>query len=239
MKRRKQNKGPHQPPDLMRYRIVFSVTVVTCFLFVLFGLLNLLNGNKTVGYTEGLVGLSVLAFNLYFLRIKNRYKIPRTIVNAITIAMSLYLYQNGGFSGTGIFWLTVLPGLYISTGGLGKGSFWIALQLSLLALLYLLAQFQIIEIAYSGTQSLASLAVYIFSASIFYSYEINRNIYKKEITVLQGLLPICSYCKKIRDEEGQWHQMENYLNEEADIDFSQGICPECMSLHFPGFKKKK
>jgi DNA-binding response OmpR family regulator len=44
---------------------------------------------------------------------------------------------------------------------------------------------------------------------------------------LQGLLPICCYCKKIRDDKNYWHQVESYVGSHADVRFSHGICPEC------------
>lgn len=44
---------------------------------------------------------------------------------------------------------------------------------------------------------------------------------------LQGLLPICSYCKKIRDDNDYWQKVEDYLREHSDVTFSHGICPEC------------
>jgi DNA-binding response OmpR family regulator len=47
---------------------------------------------------------------------------------------------------------------------------------------------------------------------------------------LHGLLPICSYCKKIRDDQNYWQQVENYIASHADVQFSHGICPECYQL---------
>ena len=44
---------------------------------------------------------------------------------------------------------------------------------------------------------------------------------------LQGLLPICCYCKKVRSDENYWQQVESYLVEHADVRFSHGICPDC------------
>lgn len=44
---------------------------------------------------------------------------------------------------------------------------------------------------------------------------------------LQGLLPICSYCKKVRDDRNYWRQVESYISEYADVQFSHGICPDC------------
>ncbi|MBU1193390.1 MAG: FIST C-terminal domain-containing protein [Proteobacteria bacterium] len=49
----------------------------------------------------------------------------------------------------------------------------------------------------------------------------------KEIQTLRGILPICSSCKKIRDDKGYWNLLETYFKKQSDIDFSHGICPEC------------
>ncbi len=49
---------------------------------------------------------------------------------------------------------------------------------------------------------------------------------------LQGLLPICSYCKKIRNDENYWQQVEKYISEHADVKFSHGICPDCYNKLF-------
>jgi len=54
-----------------------------------------------------------------------------------------------------------------------------------------------------------------------------------QIKALRGLLPICSYCKKIRDDKGYWNQIEAYVAEHSEAEFSHGICPDCMEKHFP------
>jgi len=48
-----------------------------------------------------------------------------------------------------------------------------------------------------------------------------------QVKELNGLLPICSYCKKIRDDQDYWHQVENYVGDHSRARFSHGICPEC------------
>ncbi len=55
-----------------------------------------------------------------------------------------------------------------------------------------------------------------------------------EIKVLGGLLPICSHCKKIRDDRGYWRQLEIFLREHSEARLSHGICPECMARFYPG-----
>ena len=55
----------------------------------------------------------------------------------------------------------------------------------------------------------------------------------QEIKVLRGILPICARCKKIRDEQGQWHSVESYIKDHTEADISHLICPECLDKHFP------
>lgn len=49
----------------------------------------------------------------------------------------------------------------------------------------------------------------------------------KEINALQGIIPICSQCKKIRDDKGYWNQLESYFEKHSQTSFSHGMCPEC------------
>jgi len=53
------------------------------------------------------------------------------------------------------------------------------------------------------------------------------------VRTLSGLLPICAYCKRIRDDQDYWKQIEHYLSEHSNARFSHGICPECMQKHLP------
>jgi len=57
-----------------------------------------------------------------------------------------------------------------------------------------------------------------------------------KVKKLEGFLPICSYCKKIRDDLGYWQQIEKYIRERSDAQFSHSICPECAKKHFPDLK---
>jgi hypothetical protein len=54
-----------------------------------------------------------------------------------------------------------------------------------------------------------------------------------QVKILSGLLPICSSCKKIRDDKGYWNQIEIYLKRYSDIEFSHGVCPDCLKLLYP------
>lgn len=55
----------------------------------------------------------------------------------------------------------------------------------------------------------------------------------ENIKTLSGLLPICSYCKKIRDNEGYWNKLEAYIQSHTTAEFSHSICDDCLEKHFP------
>jgi len=48
-----------------------------------------------------------------------------------------------------------------------------------------------------------------------------------QVKVLRGILPICSYCKKVRKDKDYWEQVESYIATQTDVRFSHGICPDC------------
>jgi hypothetical protein len=54
-----------------------------------------------------------------------------------------------------------------------------------------------------------------------------------QVKRLSGLVPICSSCKKIRDDKGYWNQLEAYLQENLQLNFTHGICPECVEKLYP------
>jgi hypothetical protein len=60
-----------------------------------------------------------------------------------------------------------------------------------------------------------------------------------EIKALSGMLPICASCKKIRDDQGYWQQIESYISQHSQAEFSHGICPECAKKLYPGFIDRK
>jgi len=53
------------------------------------------------------------------------------------------------------------------------------------------------------------------------------------IKTLQGIIPICSFCKKIRNDQGYWDQVESYVSRHSEAQFSHGICPECLIMNYP------
>jgi CheY-like chemotaxis protein len=60
----------------------------------------------------------------------------------------------------------------------------------------------------------------------------------EEIRTLSDLLPICAWCKKIRDDDGYWQQIETYFKDHSKTRFTHGICPECAQRNYPHLYKK-
>lgn len=61
----------------------------------------------------------------------------------------------------------------------------------------------------------------------------------KEVKTLRGLLPICAHCKRIRKDNGYWMQIETYIIEQTEAEFSHGICPECITTLYGRFLGEK
>ena len=59
-----------------------------------------------------------------------------------------------------------------------------------------------------------------------------------DLKILNGLLPICSSCKKIRDDKGYWKQIEDYIQTHSGAEFSHGLCPGCREKLYPNLKQE-
>jgi hypothetical protein len=60
-----------------------------------------------------------------------------------------------------------------------------------------------------------------------------------KIKTLSGILPICASCKKIRDDRGYWNQVEAYVRDHSEAEFSHGICPDCAKELYPEYYREK
>jgi len=59
----------------------------------------------------------------------------------------------------------------------------------------------------------------------------------KKLKILRGFLPICANCKNIRDEQGYWHAVEDYVTSRSEVNFSHGLCPVCLKQLYPDYFK--
>lgn len=95
-------------------------------------------------------------------------------------------------------------------------------------------------IAEASINALIRIAVLSSFALIIDRTAIQTRKLSKRVSLLEGLLPICSYCKKIRDQKDQWQVMEKYIMDRSVATFTHGICPDCLREHYGDvFKKQK
>ncbi len=76
---------------------------------------------------------------------------------------------------------------------------------------------------------LAAFAILVGSA-------VRARTLSKEVRILRGILPICSFCNRIHTPDDRWVRVDAYITEHSEAQFSHGLCPECMREHYPEFQ---
>ena len=173
------------------------------------------------------------AYSLYSLLHKKECRGTIKLLTFLVISVCIYLYWNGGFHKTGIIWNLALPSLFFSLHSIKRGLILTFSYLIILWSLFLLSVIDAITVPYSAMETLAATLVYGLISYILFSYEYNRSYYRKQIATLEELLPICSHCKKILDDEGNWQPVDDYMHRKKDVSFSHGICPNCLKELYP------
>ncbi|EKD82527.1 MAG: hypothetical protein ACD_39C01234G0001 [uncultured bacterium] len=69
----------------------------------------------------------------------------------------------------------------------------------------------------------------------FQKVEFDLSAAAEEVQTLRGIIPICSACKKIKDDQGTWGQIETYIRDRSHAEFSHGMCPDCMNRLYPDY----
>jgi len=85
----------------------------------------------------------------------------------------------------------------------------------------------------SMTNAVIRISVFILVAFLADRVASQTRELQREVKKLEGLLPICSHCKKIKSDEGQWTVMERYISDHSQAEFTHGICPDCLEKHYP------
>jgi hypothetical protein len=75
----------------------------------------------------------------------------------------------------------------------------------------------------------------LIGLAILIANERQRQILRKRVKILEGILVICSFCKKIRQPDGAWEQIDAYVSKHTDAQFSHGLCKECVQEHYGEF----
>jgi len=85
----------------------------------------------------------------------------------------------------------------------------------------------------SMINSVVTMTVFILIAVLADRVASQTRELRQEVKQLEGLLPICSHCKKIKNDEGNWEVMERYISDHSQAEFTHGICPTCLDKYYP------
>lgn len=227
-------------------RFAYLCVAISLPVLIGFTAVDLLEGDTLEAIAEI---VAVLVFIAGFIGIR-AYSADLLVYRLCLLLLSLsFLYEVsiGAGNGTVLYWLFAFPPMYVFLLGKKEGAwsyaaFWIALSALVLNPLGLRVY------DYSGETGLRVLGSLLFVAAIAYGIEASREEYgrllmennqqlreekenlelaRSRIGIMSGLIPICSYCKNIRDDEGYWQQVELYVREHSEAEFSHSICPEC------------
>ena len=177
----------------------------------------------------------------------------------VWFAAALYVAAVGSGYGSALYWLLVAPVMLFFFFERNEGKIWVSAFLIISGIIVLYPSL-------FGTYSYDIYHRIGFSASLLlltgigFGIETNRSKYSQllaeerdnlvgekrqlqkamaEIKTLNRMLPICSHCKKIRDDKGYWQQVEAYIHDHSGAEFSHGICPECSRKYYADELKEK
>ena len=232
---------------------IFAITTVAALL--VFSLVNFMSAQYLGCGVELFCGLFGIFILMQLRASKNIGRAQTLILYDLVIVMS-YLFASGGIAGTGIYWWFTFPVAAFFIKGRRRGWLWVAAIIGEVVTMMLLEIFFHVTVPYSVIELRQFLAAFLVISIVLQHYEAMRNDYEKaieanmlileaanaNIKTLKGLVPICSSCKKIRDDKGYWQQVEVYVAEHTEADFSHGFCEECAHTLYPEYfhdKKNK
>lgn len=241
-----QNHNPDQTEDQRKRIYVNYCIIIAIPVMVGYSLIFWIDGYHLF---DTILNLSVAA-SFCFIGIKLRTTkhtigLYRLGIASITV-LFIYNVGWGPFAEAETLWLLVYPLATFYLLGIREGFFWNSILLfpSVFFIFFPDAFNTIVypihfRIAWVIAVSLIIILSYVLeSLRAHYIGQLERqNIELQEaladVKKLSGLLPICSSCKKIRDDKGYWKQIESYIHEHSEAQFSHGICPECAQEFYP------
>ena len=210
-------------------------------------------------FTADLLVVTVLAANLLAILISRRYMLIFRLTHFLISLNFFYAIYIGAGEETVLFWAFFMPPLFFFFFSKWEGAVWALFFLICTGVLMLapalfdahtynntavsrfLISFPIVTIICFGLES----SRYLFAQML---NDKNQQLLREkkqleqaltEIRTLNGLIPICANCKKIRNDEGFWEQVETYISNRSEADFSHSICPECAKRLYPDVDFKK
>ncbi|MBN1575593.1 MAG: hypothetical protein JW913_03520 [Chitinispirillaceae bacterium] len=209
---------------------------------IVFGIRDLFTSRVHEAFVVFGIGIALSSLTFLLNRSRAYFRTIRFFILCLTLELFYLLYIGGG-KGAALLWFYVMPSSMIFLLGFREGIVWVGCQIVVMSVI----MFGKFGTVYQQDLAIRFIAVFTVVTLLACSLEILRERYLKqllaekeamqkaldEIRVLKGMVPICASCKKIRDDKGFWTQIEAYMKNHADIEFSHGICPECAAKLFP------
>ena len=230
-----------------RKRTVFIIgNILLIPVFAFLAVVNYSTGEKHDFYLD----LSLFPFFLLNLFLIFRFRIDKALYRfalAVLIVTALYTLVAGSGYGTAPQWLLAAPVVLFFFLERKEGFWWVVAIYLVTGLLMEFPDFTG-GYLYSSYEKLGFYCVYLLVSGSAYLIESSRSDYlnllrdekdrlaaetlrlqeaMERVKTLNGLLPICASCHKIRDDKGYWQRVESYLQDHTDARFSHSICPEC------------
>ncbi len=199
-------------------------------------------------------GGTLLVFSIslgFLLKIRNGTWIYRLMTFAVTIllAYNIVIGPNGDNS---LMWALTYPAIVFFIVGFPEGLLWFACILLVCFATFTFPQtlgtysyqletrivFGVLFFIFTGL-SIGFEALRWYFCTTLEKHQTELMEALENIRTLRGLLPICSVCKKIRDDHGYWNQLETYLSMHTDAKFSHGMCDDCFREQYPDIYAKR
>lgn len=224
------------PREELRHRAQFSLLIVVVApILTAYGIEDLLSGRVL----NGAFDLLLTAFMLRALHVLVRTPDARPVYRLFAglVLVALFFELDGG-EAFAFLWVYPLPGVAMVLLGHREGLAWSAATLAVTAVPFLGPVGHSYELS-TGTRMLVTFTVVTV---LSFGFELSRaRSYRRlsaekkalesaldRVATLRGLLPICPQCKKVRDDRGQWQDIEPFVGERTGGSFSHGLCPECL-----------
>ena len=185
---------------------------------------------------------AILALQIYFLYVQDSLRARRVLysfgvaVISLLIARAMRIYRTPRTGGASAFlmWVFLVEGVYFAQTSVR------ALTIPVHAQLFATTASQ----AATYLIALITGMLWTFGFILLVNQQLAAErqqtieelmIAAEQIKTLRGIVPICSGCKKIRDDRGYWEQLDAFVTRHTEAEFSHGICPDCMQRLYPGY----
>ena len=156
---------------------------------------------------------------------------PALLTVSLALAAGIFLFDLFIPQGIGVPALYMAPVVLVELWSSSKESNVVVLFAILCSLLTMAGFFLAPDSSLPLWVSIPNRLIALFIIWVTVVLSLMRKSGEEEVKTLRGLLPICSYCKKIRDDEDYWLSVETYISRHTNTRFSHGICPDCMRKH--------